>query len=201
MGAREGGVDVAVRERDRRRHVVAPVGVDQRRAGRQRLLRIDDGGKRLVGHDDGGRGVRRLVRIGGDHDRHRLAGEADDAVGQRGLAVGLDRRRGDRRRRQRAAELGKVGQREDAGHARVLAGAAGIERDEACVRMRAAHDDRVQRALEGDVGDVAAAAGEEAVIFSAPQRLPDQAPYSSSAHSVGGVPVKPSSRQRAATDS
>jgi hypothetical protein len=64
---------------------------DHRRAGRHRLLRVDDGGQLLVVHLDGGRAVGGAVAVGGDDEGHLLQLEAHLLVGEHGLHVAAER--------------------------------------------------------------------------------------------------------------
>jgi len=73
-------------------------------------------------------------------------------------------RRG-RERRHAGRALGQVARGENGDDARQPPRGAGIEGADARVGVRAAHDDRVQQALDAHVVHITAAAGEQARIF------------------------------------
>ena len=151
--------------------VVAVILVDQRRAGLQRLLDVEDGGKLLVVDLDlGDRGARRRLRLG-DHGEHRLALKAHLVDRQHRLVIGLDLDQPedgvDVRR--------DVGMAENAHDARHLQRRGSIDVPDAGVMMRAAHHLQVQHAARvavgvelGRAGDVA---GDVGALLARPDRL------------------------------
>ncbi len=159
--------------------------VDERRAGRQRLLERDHGGQRRVVDLD------QLERLGGgrfvdrDHRGHRIALVAGDvhgehrAVAERGAVERLDPAR-------------EIGAGEHRQHARVRAGAARIDAIDPRVRVGRAQHLRVRHARHREVGDVARAPGDLLGGVDARDRLPDHAQRRHS----GGLRLR---RRRAAT--
>ena len=159
---------------------------DARRAGFQRVRRTHHGGKRLVVYlDQLGRVLRRHVRVR-DHHRHRLADEArlvgcDDRDRE---AEQLRPRKQPDRHVRHALDRGgmrdgiaavgqKIGAGEDRDHARRFFRAALVDRADARMRVRRAHDRRERHVRQHDVRKIAPAAGEKAQILLARNRLSD----------------------------
>ncbi len=116
------------------------------------------------------RRVRRRVGILGDHRGHHLAHVAHQRIGEdrlRGRPEAGGRR--DRRRDGPRAlrQIARGVDRHDPGHG---ARGGGVDRAHPRVGVRAPHEGRVQHAGEVEILDVAAAAGDEALIFLAAQR-------------------------------
>ena len=141
------------------------VVADDRRVRRGRLLRIDDGGQRLVLDVDGLAPVLGDVRVVGDDDAHLLALEAHLVGGQHRLGVVGERRH------PREVALGHhfAGQHQpDAGD---LPRLRRVDADDPGVGQWAAQDLHVQHAGQVDVvGVVAAPADEAGVLDPLPAR-------------------------------
>ena len=158
--------------------VAGRLGPELRRAGGQRRAAVHHGGQGLVADLDRLGGVARLGGGLGDDEGDGLAHMADGIGGQR--MAGGDDDRGDGRHHggagQRADALGGevgMGQHQaDAGHG---PGGGGVDAGDAGMGMRGAQDMAVQRAGGGDIGDVAALAGEEAEVLGAAEGLADGA--------------------------
>ena len=138
-----------------------------------------DGGQRLVVDLDQLGGVERLGLGLGHDQRHRLAGEADLAVGEQrlrregeglaGLDVGLGIGP------QRLQPVGRhVGRRQHRQHARRAPGGVDVDGADPGMGMRRAQDDGVGQALEPQVVEIGAAAGDEARILAPPGRIADR---------------------------
>ncbi len=157
--------------------------VDERRARLERGFGIHYCRQIFVVDRNQLRGVLRLGRRLGHHHRDRLADVAclvhreqrlprvEDAVldgrfpfaGQRQLVVA--------HRRQRRPQLAAV---EHQHHARRLLRARLVDRADARMRQRAAHEHGVQHPRQLQVGDVLPPAAEQAVVFPPQHRLPDE---------------------------
>ncbi len=143
-----------------------------RRALLKRLRRVDDGGKLLPVDGDGVGGVARLAARARHDDRRRLADIAHRVLGERRIGAHLHRGavlRGDRPAADQVADAvgGKLraGQHlDDAGH---LGGGGGVDLADLGVRMRRADEGRVAHAGHAHVVGIAAAAGDEALVFLA----------------------------------
>jgi uncharacterized membrane protein len=100
-------------------------------------------------------------------------------------------------RRDRARELGQLRAREDRDHA--LDGARGprVDARDVGVRVRAAHDREVEEAGETEIVEIAAAAGDEAPVLLALERLADERV----GHRAGAEVLRCSSRRRARSSS
>ncbi len=154
-------------QRPRVGRVRAEVVVDDDTIG-ERILELDDRGQRVVVDDHFVGGVARFVRAVRDDDCHRVADVAG-LVDRDRAVVGVLDVVGDRpRQRHRLGpvvdEVGAGEHRDDAGH---RGRGLGVDRADAGVRVRAAHDLEVQRARDVEVGDVLRFAGEERRVFLA----------------------------------
>jgi hypothetical protein len=76
--------------------------------------------------------------------------------------------------RERARGLAEIGERHHAGDAGCFQRALGVDRDDARVGVRAAHDGRVQHAGQRDVADVAPLALHEPRVFLAQEPVADE---------------------------
>ena len=167
-------------------HIVRRFVPHRRRAGRAGGLRIRHPRQRLVVDGDRFGGVERL-RLGLRHhhgdglaDMARLVGRqqlvrADEdlaAAGGGELEVGSGRgQRAVRNRREAVGEAIRAGEyAEHAGHG---AGRRGVDAQDAGVRMRRAHHDRIGLPVHGEIVGEAALAGQQAMVFLAAQRLAD----------------------------
>jgi hypothetical protein len=147
--------------------VVRPLVVHARRARRNRLHHVDDRGQRFVIHLDQRRDVLGFRAGRRDAHRDRLADLAHLAPGEdvlRRRAEALERRVGDDR-----LHAGEVVDGEDRGF---VAGGS-PHRADARVRDRRAHERDLQHAGEAQVGDVLAAAAEEAPVLLAAETSAD----------------------------
>ena len=140
--------------------------VDQRGAGRERTVHAGDRRKRLVRDLDQLGGILGQIAVARRDAHHRVANEAHLVDRQRGH---LDRMQPlDRRRHaQRRGPLHELAAGHDAHHARRLAGSRNIDRPDAGVCVRRAHEVRMQRASDDDVVEIAALPGEKTVILLA----------------------------------
>ena len=153
-------------------HVARRLGVQLRRARGDRRLDIGGDGKLFVDDGDGFRRIARLIAGLGDHHRDRLPDEAH----------GLRRHRRPRAHLHRRAVLGMdhpaadqiadlviddllAGQHID--HARHSLGRVGIDSLDLGVGVRAADERGVGHAVQADVVDIAALAGDETLVFLA----------------------------------
>ena len=175
-------VDLAPADREGADQVRAVSLVNDRAVGTQRRLGVDHRRERfeVAGHKLGR--VFGLVTGFGDDDRDRLADMADLVMRQQRLLrveeFVLDRRRPFARhrnlplghRRQQSQQIGAVEREHDAGHRRR---SRQIDRADAGMRHRAAHEDRVQHSRQDEIGDELPLAGQQAPVFAPQQRAPD----------------------------
>ncbi len=180
--AAEGGGGVSHPHRDRRDVVGVGAG-EQPRGGRLEGRRGGGArGERLVGHADPPEGVVGEIRVVGHEQGHRLAHEADDVAGDRGLEValgaggGADAVRDDRRR-------GDVGRGEDGVDAGKRAGVVGVDRDQPRVGVGRAEDGGVEHAGDANVLHEAAGARDEPLAAQSCMRLADH--RTPSIHRIG----------------
>ncbi len=130
---------------------------------RGHVLRLDD--------DQLCRGLGRLQRLG-DHERHRLADDADAVANQHGTS-GLVRLLPVRALQLHAAREvrqsvgGQVLGRVDREHAGQRERRLGVDRGDAGARRLGAHDNGVRHPLGGDIGDIEALARHQAVVLDA----------------------------------
>src|SRR5881628_474014 len=155
--------DVAVAMEDRNRRVARPPLVDQRGAGRQRGVEIEDGGQRLVDDLDGRqRGFRGLARRR-RHGRHRLADISHLAPGEHRLVL----------EGPAVADVGHVG----GGHHRAHSGQSPrprcVQAHDARVRLRAAEHLADEHAGQREVRGVDGGAGNLPGAVHARERLAD----------------------------
>jgi hypothetical protein len=154
--------------------VLRRVGVELRRAVRERGELIADGGQRLPRHLDLGGGVDRDRLGGGDDRRHRLADVADGPDRQRVVLPPAPRRRlapttlGARSpERDRLAGALDVLARDDARDPRPRQRAARVDAPDPRVRVRAPDEGDVLQPRHRDVADVGGGARDESGIFLA----------------------------------
>jgi len=131
-------------------HVGAVPLVHQRRAGPERLLRIQHGGERVGGHGDEPRGGHRRGARLGHHHRHHVAVAADRVAGEH-VVILQDLAEGDAARH--------VGGGDHADHAGGGGGRGGVHAAEARVDVVGVHGHGVEQAVELQVVGVAGAAG------------------------------------------
>ena len=149
--------------------VVAPLLVHERGTGFERLLGIVHDRERRVVHLDQPRGVFGSVPIRSDDRGDRLAHEADLVAGQHGPIARLVRRRlgGVVFHAQRLDGMRDFGARQD--HLDVGAGRRGvrINRHNAGVRMRAAHEGDGHGVGQSEIVDVLRLAQQDARVLDA----------------------------------
>ena len=174
VGGGEGGLDVSALVGGAASDVGIGVVVDQRRARLRRRNEID---RRHIGHivdlDQFQRVLGEIAAVG-DHQRHRLAGEARLAGCQRLMGARMDE----------AGVLveqrhGRVGRAQVlVGDQRMHAGererGGGIDERKSGLGVGAAQHGGVQHVGQADVVDEARAPGEQARILASLDRLPDQ---------------------------
>ena len=153
--------------------VTGEVGVGERDVGLG-VREVEDRGEVfVVDHDRLGR-VARGFTTRRDDDRDPVAGEAHLAQGERPVRrvhhVGGHGPCAGQGRREVVGEVGAGQDRDDTGSRRRL---GGVDRTDARVRGRAAHDLEVQRPGHGQVVDVAGGAGQDRGVLSAEQPGPD----------------------------
>ena len=145
----------------------------QRRAVDDRALGVGDRRQRLpVDLDRFGCVLRGVERIGND-EGHRIADEARLVPGEHGefrhphffLVLRLDLAEAGKRR-----EIGDIGGGENEADARLLLRGLRVGDAKARMRMGRAQNHRVERAVGGMVGDVAAGAADESVVLFARER-------------------------------
>ncbi len=155
--------------------VVRGVLVELRRARLGRLLRVDDRRKRLPVDDDRVEGVDRLLRRLGDDRGDALAGPLDVVRGEdsRRVDVVLDPRRAARRPGHRQRVVRDVGPDDHGQDTRPLLRRRGVDRLDLGVGVRAPEDRHMDHALELDVVEIAALAGDEARVFRSLDRGPE----------------------------
>ena len=129
--------------------------------------------QRLVLDADDCRGVRGQTGIGGNDRYHGLAHKPDEAVGERGLPVGLHEHGRHDGRRQRATKLGKVGEAERADHPRESTGLIDVDPLDRRVRVGTAHDDHGQRGPDRYVADVSSLTNKETSVLATQDGLSD----------------------------
>jgi hypothetical protein len=159
-----------------------PVGDDPVRrqfaAHRWRALdpAIDRGRQHVVIDRDKSCGILGDIAVAGDDDGDRLADERHLTVGERERPALVEFCAGIRNTHHAPLpqHRGKIVERQhgdDPGHG---AGRAGVDAADQRVRMRAAHESRVQRAGSGNVIDETAAAGQQRKILKPRDARSDQ---------------------------
>jgi hypothetical protein len=160
---------VAARLAHVRRHIARDVVVHARRIGRESVLEVYHGRKRLVVDRDRGRRVFREITALGDDERHRLARVAHLVLGERHLRALVEERALDRRRRHQQwpglPVVAEVLRGIHGEHAFVLARPRYVDAADARMRVRAAHECGVQHSRKLDVVDEKRAARKEARVF------------------------------------
>ena len=148
---------------DRRRQVGSELLELERRAGRERRLGIDDGGQRVVFHDDR---LGRVDRFGAglrDDRRDRVADEPHLVLGEwRPLALLVERHQPFVRRQ---TEVGGGVHGDDTGH---VARAGRVHRHDARVGVGRAHEHEVERAVERQVVDETRLPEQQVGVFDSP---------------------------------
>ena len=150
--------------------------VDLRRAGFQRVDRIDHSRQDVVIDVDQLRRILRLVGRLGDHHRHAVADVAHLALGQqrvRRLLHRLPVGAGDQPTARQAVDPGQVIARIDSDHTRRSLRLAHVDLAYFRVRVRGTQEVRVSVLRWIDVVGVLAGAGQEADVFLAADRLAD----------------------------
>ena len=166
---REGLRDVARRLAPAEHDVVGRPLVQ--RLGGLRLARVDERGQLLDVDDDVVRGVGRELRRLRHDERDRLA-DVPDAVPREHRMREPDELLTPAHDQREVVETVRVGHRQDRMHARQRERALGVDRDQAAVRIRAAHERAVQHLRQLHVADVLRLALDEALVLGARQRLP-----------------------------
>ena len=139
------------------------VVADQRGVGIERLARVHQRRQRLVLDVDQGQRIAGDVLVGGDHERHLLALEADLVAGQHRLGVVGDRRH------PRQPERLQVLRRDHGGDPRMRERGRGVDRDDLRVRIGTAQDRAVHHPGQADVIEVVALPADEPRILLALQ--------------------------------
>ena len=137
------------------------VVTDQRGVLVESLPRVHDRRQRLVLHVDQLERVARDVLVGRDHERDLLTLEADLVAREHRLGVVGDG--GHPRQPERLQVLGS----DDRGHTRMGERPAGVDRDDARVRVRTPQDGAVHHARQPDVVQVVPLAADEARVLLA----------------------------------
>ena len=146
-------------------HVVGEMGVDARRAGRERGLGLRHRRRGLDVHLDFERGVTRHVAVLGDDDGDRLPDVADRAVGQHrvrhlpSLRQGNDARRG-------ADAAAEVVEGVDRDHPRTSAGARRVDGPDAAGGVLAADERGGHHARQLEIVRVRSEAADQARILA-----------------------------------
>jgi len=141
-----------------------------------RGVAIGDGVEHVVIDGDQFGGVERLLQRFGDHQSDIVADIAHDIGHQR-----IARRRRQQRRLRQRRQLAERHRAEAVLFDQLLAGidgenagrrrrGRGIQRRDARTRVRRAHEHRVRQAGEGQIVEIAAAAGQQAPVFPPRQR-------------------------------
>ena len=164
---REGALDVAIGHGDEGGDVAREIAVGGRRAGRERVAAIAHRRQHLVVDRDRRGGILGEIAAVGDDHGDRLADIADLAAGERML--GAQRRDGgigDRHRQRLGCEPARhVLRGEHRMDARHRVRGARIDRTDARVGMRAAHERGVEQAGELHVVDEVRAPGEQGRVL------------------------------------
>ncbi len=202
-GARKRGIDVALANGECADEVGVESFVDDRRALAQRLLRIDDGRKRIeIETDQLSRVFRRMTTLGHD-DGNGLADMADLVVGEKGLLgvdeLVLDQRRPFTRQRElrvrhRRQELQEIPAAQGTGDARRTARTRQIHGADARMGERASDEDRVQHVRQIEVGNELSLTGQQAMVLATRQRAADERAFVGIVHARRIVPVIPGCR-------
>ena len=166
-GAGEGGLDVAIGEREAGDDVRGKIAVRARRIVLDGGAAVGDGGEHVVIDDDRRRGVLGDIARIGDHHGDRLADVTDFIARQRRLRArrrdrGIGREHRDRRAAHRLGQIVGGEHRMDARHRHR---GADVDAADHGMGMRRAHEAGVQQARQFQVVDEAAAAGEQRRIF------------------------------------
>ena len=159
-------------------HVARRVGVQLRCADRERIRRRGRRGQRLVIDLDELGGVERRAAALRQNDRHRLADvphalareRPARRLGHRRAVVRADRPQRTHRPDAVRRHVGADEDRDDAGGGRRR---TDVDRADARVRVRRAHDRAVQCIGNGEIGDELAAPREEAQVLLAEHPRPD----------------------------
>ncbi len=197
-GARERGIDVALADGEGADQVGGEFVVDHRCARAQRRFRVDHRRQRIeIEADQLGGVLGGVAALRQDHG-DRLADVADLVVGEQRLLrideLVLDlrgplARQRELRVRHRRQELGEVGAAEHIGDAGRRGSAGQIDRADARVGDRAAHEGRVQHARQREIGDELPATGQQAMILAARDRTADEGGLAGIVHAWGVVRV------------
>jgi hypothetical protein len=188
IGRRETGGGIAHAGGREPGHVVRPGVEHARRARLERALHGAGGGQGLVVHLHRRGRVRRRIGIVGDHRGHHLAHVAHERIGEDRLRRRPEARGRRDRRRDGPRALRQVTRGVDSDDPRHGARGGGVDRAHARVGVRAPHEGRVQHAGEAEILDVAAAAGDEALIFLAAQRGAERIVHSRPEYTSGARP-------------
>jgi len=161
VGLGEPARDVADGALGDARHVVWPVRKDARRSKRERVL--DARGGRPCSHVTRTASAPSAARYGSSAMTTATASPAwaRDRIGD-GRVMVRAHRRGRHQRRHTGRALGQVARGQHGNDAGQPPRRACVDRADARVGVRTAHDGRVQQALDAHVVDIATAAGEEA---------------------------------------
>jgi hypothetical protein len=167
IGSRERAIDVAIAHGHKGRHIGGEVAMGMHGALGDRVAAIAHRGERFVVDRDGVGGVFREVAVIGDHHRDGLAHIADLVPRQRQLGAhrrdgGVRHRRRDRIGGEPARHVGGRQHRMDARHRQRR---RHVDRADTRMRMRAAHETRLQHARQLDVVDETRTSGQQRGIF------------------------------------
>ncbi len=162
-GAGEGGLDVAISEREAGNDVAGEIAVRARRIVLDGGAAVGGGGEHVVIDDDRRGGILGKIPRVGDYHGDRLADITGFVARQRRLRA----RRGDggirreHRDRHPAHRLGQIVGGEHRMDARHRHGGADVDAADHCMSMRRAHEAGMQQAGQFQIVDEAAAAGEQ----------------------------------------
>ena len=185
VGFGEGAIDVADVVGHRGRNVVVGAIVEQRRAGLERSLRIDDWRQLLVLDLDGIQRVLGQISALGDDRGHRLADVAD-AIGRQRIRH-LGAKGAVRHQHRQLCGIGsEIGEADRVEHARLGAGRGYVDSNDACVCVRAAEESGMCHARQPDIGHVEAIAAQQPRILASAHALADVATRRNISHNERG---------------
>ncbi len=169
--AAERRVDLAIGDPVGRDDVRGKLAPHLRRVGTRGLPAVRGGGQNVVGHLDARCRVLGDITVLREHDRDGLADIGDFAVGEREGPAAVERRARIRGPYHPPLRQGRcdVVEGEHRGNAGQRQRRRPVHRGDQRMRMRAAHEGRVQYVGCRHVADIAAASGEERVILKAGQ--------------------------------
>jgi hypothetical protein len=173
IGAREGVVEGADVDGAGEAEIVAELGLDHRRAGRQRRLRVGHRRQRLpLDHDLGERILRQSAAVGDDR-RHGLALPAGPLGCQRMLRRRFHSLQMREHADPRGVKPGEVGGGDDAHHARQPRGQRRVDAPDARMGMRTAQKSGMHQPRRAQVIDIGAAPLQQPLGIRARHRAAD----------------------------